>query len=1575
MHFFAPAHAQATYSPGVTKGNSVTFGLISVTWRSNSTPPTFIEQLIQTKSIQFTVTSVVTNTVTLNMTTTYKNGTITSNIGTVNVQDGSGQFGIFLLAGGLSAGYPIYQTSQFSIVNYIQETTTGLYAGALRSVNDVSVGGNDTSGGPYSQQIALHWDAQTGFLLEIYEDITYPGQSFALHLKVTSTNVWSPSTSPNFSFDAIPQTLPPVHQGESATFNLVLNSTNGFAGTIHLAPTLLNSTQSNPTLSLSRTSLSLQAGKSNSSILKFSAKGTTPLGLYIFSVNGTSGILAHNIILAVTVAPPDFEITATPPNLTIAEGTTKTSTVTVRSLGNFSGTVNLSTTILFPLTVNLQPTTVTLSATATSANSTLTVSVPSGISPGPYYYVQVQGTSGSLSHSFTVPINVTGPDFQMSASPPIVTLKQGAIAQSTITLTSILGFQGNILLNTYSYGVSSSLDKTQVFLNATTPAKATLTISVPSNAQPGNYFVAVDGNSANFTRSTYVVANVTGPDFRVSVNPSSFTLQEGTNATSTITLTSVLGFHGNVGLAASVYNFNGPTVVVSPGNVTLAANATATSKLAISSSGAVPGYYTIQVMATGGNMTHYGYVNVQVIGPDFSISSSVFSLTVRQGGSATSTITLSGLDNFNGTISLSAAVTGPFPGGLTASINPTSVTLSSSSISAQATLTVTASQTAAMGYYNILLTGTSGKLTHTFYIFVQVVGPDFSIAITPSSLTLQEGTNATSTITLTSTLGFQGPVALSATDYYINGPTAIVSPASVTLASNATATAQLRISTAGTVPGSYYIQVSAASGTLNRYASVYVQVLGPDFSMSNPFQMTLRQGSAASATITLGRIDNFNGTIYLSPSINGPYPGGLTASINPASVTLSSTTTSATANLTITATQTATPGYYAVLVTGSDGRLSHTAYIQVLVTLAPDFLITASSPADFNSGASGSSIITIAPMNGFTGTVTITTSTLPSTGLNPGCPTSLTINSLAGNGTTSVTATCHPTATTPGTYHVNITATGGGITHITSFTSHVGTFKVSTSPSVDFNSGASQQIPVVLSSINSFSGSITLAATSSSTGLIVTCPIYVIIQANANVASACSLSSTTPGTYTVTIVAGGHPGTYSQTTTLVVHVGDFTISASSGSFNSGASGASMRISLTSTYNFAGSVSLSTVTDPATGLNIACPTSPIPLTANGTAIASCTLDSASPGTYQITITGTGTLGSASHGTKSIVHVGDFTVNVNPTDINFGSNGPISVSLTSTNNFAGTISLSATISPTGLAINCPISVDIMANSTVTIPCGTESLSPGTYSVTITGAGSIGTLPHPSSTIVHVGDFTISIESPVNADLGNPNSVIKVDLTSTLNFAGTVVLTPDTSPANGLIVTCPAVTLAANSSSVAYCTLNAVTAGTFLVTIKGSSLPGTGSHSSSGIVQIADFTVTAGDVSPSTIAAGETGSSLIIVATVNGFSETVTLAVSPPSGIDCSFDHTTIQSPGTSTLTCTGTSPGDYKVTVTAIGRSTFHQTHLTFHVTGGPSQAPTSPTMFGLQLPMFYTLIGGIIVGVTVASVTVVVRRRK
>jgi hypothetical protein len=96
-------------------------------------------------------------------------------------------------------------------------------------------------------------------------------------------------------------------------------------------------------------------------------------------------------------ATPDFAITASPGSLSIQQGGSDSSTVTVTSLDGFSSAVGLSC-IGLPDGVTCDPSPGSVTPLANlGATSALTVSVSSGATPGSYP-VQVTGASGSLSH-------------------------------------------------------------------------------------------------------------------------------------------------------------------------------------------------------------------------------------------------------------------------------------------------------------------------------------------------------------------------------------------------------------------------------------------------------------------------------------------------------------------------------------------------------------------------------------------------------------------------------------------------------------------------------------------------------------------------------------------------------------------------------------------------------------------------------------------------------------------------------------------------------------------------------------------------------------------------------------------------------------------------------------------------------------------------------------------------------------------------------------------------------------------------------------------------------------------------
>jgi len=88
---------------------------------------------------------------------------------------------------------------------------------------------------------------------------------------------------------------------------------------------------------------------------------------------------------------------------------------------------------------------------------------------------------------------------------------------------------------------------------------------------------------------------------------------------------------------------------------------------------------------------------------NFSLSASPNSVTIAQGGSGTSTVTITPSNGFTGSVTLSAL---NLPNGVTATFVPNPATTSS-------TLTLAASPTAATGTVTVTISGSSGTLTNT----------------------------------------------------------------------------------------------------------------------------------------------------------------------------------------------------------------------------------------------------------------------------------------------------------------------------------------------------------------------------------------------------------------------------------------------------------------------------------------------------------------------------------------------------------------------------------------------------------------------------------------------------------------------------------------------------------------------------------------------------------------------------------------------------------------------------------------------------------------------------------------------
>jgi subtilase family serine protease len=311
----------------------------------------------------------------------------------------------------------------------------------------------------------------------------------------------------------------------------------------------------------------------------------------------------------------------------------------------------------------------------------------------------------------------------------------------------------------------------------------------------------------------------------------------------------------------------------------------------------------------------------------FTLSDSPSSLSITQGGSGTSTITVTDLNGFTGSVTLAAS---GLPSGVTAAFGTNPTTGSS-------VLTLTASSTATTGTSTVTITGTSGSLTATTTLALTVSAtatPNFTIAASPASVTITQGASGTSTITITSTGGFSSATTLSATGLP-SGVTAAFSTNPVTPAANGSVTSTLTLTASATATvGAATVTITGTSGSLTHSATITLTVNSSsgtkNFTLSlSPASFTIDERGSVSTTLTVTSVNGFNSAVSLSVN---EFPSGVsaTASANPVTPPANGSTT---VTLTWSATRRAPTGTTTIELIGTSGSLTNE--IPVTITVAP----------------------------------------------------------------------------------------------------------------------------------------------------------------------------------------------------------------------------------------------------------------------------------------------------------------------------------------------------------------------------------------------------------------------------------------------------------------------------------------------------------------------------------------------------------------------------------------------------------------------------------------------------------------
>jgi hypothetical protein len=208
-------------------------------------------------------------------------------------------------------------------------------------------------------------------------------------------NGTAPPPQPGFTLSASPSSLT-ITQGSNGNSTIAITPAGGFNSSVALSSSGL---PSGVTASFSPNPAT------GSSTLTLAASSSATLGTSNITITGTSGSLTKTTTISLTVSAPvppsqpDFLLSASPSNLTVAQGSSTASTIRITPQGGFNSMV-------FLFALNPPPGVfATFSPNPATGASQLTFSTFSITPPGTYS-VTILGFGGTAMHEISVNLTV-----------------------------------------------------------------------------------------------------------------------------------------------------------------------------------------------------------------------------------------------------------------------------------------------------------------------------------------------------------------------------------------------------------------------------------------------------------------------------------------------------------------------------------------------------------------------------------------------------------------------------------------------------------------------------------------------------------------------------------------------------------------------------------------------------------------------------------------------------------------------------------------------------------------------------------------------------------------------------------------------------------------------------------------------------------------------------------------------------------------------------------------------------------------------------------------------------------------
>lgn len=570
----------------------------------------------------------------------------------------------------------------------------------------------------------------------------------------------------------------------SASYALTLNSLGGFSGTVALA--CAAPTGSAVTSSCAPASVVVPVGGSATTTLTISNAATVSPGSYPIPITATGPGVTRTVTPALVIA--DYTLSAAPASvLALAGGTSAPLTITGSTSSGFNGAVTFAPADVSGLppgaTVTYSASSIVVRLGSTTNLTGLSINVPGSTSPGTYAITAI-GRSGSLAHSLSFSLVVSGFGLNVNAPGASISMVAGATGTFNLAAQSLSGFSGTVNLAAAITGTTATgspsfptlaLSALSVPLSSGTQSAFTLTAQTTNLDTPATYTITVTATAGAITKTTILTLVVAPPppDFDIVNFTPSTTTQSVFAINTSAFVESVGGFNSPITVIASqvsgpalpsttLFGFcqtcgelGGPVPPVYTTTTTLTlipltpGFPTGSTGFTLSPTVASPltvGNYIFRLTLSGGGVTHTTDFAVTIIPPQsFTMTTNPgigTNTTISQGQTATFTVTLSNVSVLAGTV-FTFSDPDLTQAGALVSFSPPTLSANGTSI-----MTVTATGDTKTGILSADIVASAGtaQLTGAIELFL-TVNPSLAASISPTSQSVQPGGSASYTVT------------------------------------------------------------------------------------------------------------------------------------------------------------------------------------------------------------------------------------------------------------------------------------------------------------------------------------------------------------------------------------------------------------------------------------------------------------------------------------------------------------------------------------------------------------------------------------------------------------------------------------------------------------------------------------------------------------------------------------------------------------------------------------------------------------------------------------------------------------